>query len=68
MDNFEFGELIYDNPLSSTSDIEGFRMEGDAAITFPNGRMRMENRRDPGEGQAANFVFGVPKIFPRILP
>ena len=64
MDNFEFGELIYDNPLSSTSDIEGFRLEGDAAITFPNGRMRMENRRDPGEGQAANFVFWCPEDFP----
>ncbi len=64
MDNFEFGELLYDNPLSSSSDIEGFRMEGDAAITFPNGRMRMENRRDPGEGQAANFVFWCPEDFP----
>ena len=48
MDNFEFGELLYDNPLSSASDIEGFRLEGDAEVTFPNGRMRMENRRDPG--------------------
>ena len=47
MDDFEFGELLYDNPLSSASDIEGFQLEGDAAITFPNGRMRMENRRDP---------------------
>ncbi len=64
MDNFEFGELLYDNPLASASDIEGFRLEGDAAITFPNGRMRMENRRDPGEGQAANFVFWCPEDFP----
>ena len=64
MDNFEFGELLYDNPLSSASDIEGFRLEGDAVITFPNGRMRMENRRDPGEGQAANFVFWCPEDFP----
>ena len=44
MDNFEFGELIYDNPLSSASDIEWFRLEGDAAITFPNGRMRSRGR------------------------
>ena len=64
MDNFEFGELIYDNPLSSALDIEGFRMEGDAEVTFPNDRMRMENRRDPGEGQAANFVFWCPEDFP----
>ena len=28
MDNFEFGELVYDNPLSSASDIEGFRAGG----------------------------------------
>ena len=38
--------------------------EGDAAVSFPQGRMRMENCRDPEEGQAANFVFWCPKDFP----
>ena len=64
MDDFEFGKVIYDNPLASEADVAGFRMEGDAAVTFPQGRMRMENCRDPEEGQAANFVFWCPEDFP----
>ncbi|MBT3603391.1 MAG: YesU family protein [Candidatus Latescibacteria bacterium] len=64
MDDFEFGEVLYDNPLASEADVDGFRMEGDAAVTFPQGRMRMENCRDPEEGQAANFVFWCPEDFP----
>ena len=39
-------------------------MEGEASVSFPDGRMRMENQRDPGEGQAANFVFWCPQDFP----
>lgn len=35
-------ELIYDNSLSSVEDVGGFQLEGRASITFPNGRMRME--------------------------
>jgi len=64
MDDFAFGEVLYDNPLASEADVAGFRMEGDAAVTFPQGRMRMENCRDPEEGQAANFVFWCPEDFP----
>ena len=50
MELYRFGDVIYENPLASAADVEGFRLEGDAAITFPQGRMRMENRRDPAEG------------------
>ena len=64
MDGFEFGQLLYDNPLASEANIDGFRMEGDAAVTFPRGRMQMENCRDTEEGQAANFVFWCPEDFP----
>jgi len=67
MANFSIGNLIYENPLSSGTDVEGFRMEGDAAVSFPQERMRMENRRDPEEGQAANFVFWCPEDFPADL-
>jgi hypothetical protein len=55
---------IYENPLRSEGDIAGFRMEGDGAVTFPMGRMRLENTRDPGEGQKANLVFWCPHDFP----
>lgn len=64
MDGFELGNVLYENPLATEADVSGFRMEGDAAVTFPQGRMRMENCRDPEEGQAANFVYWCPEDFP----
>jgi hypothetical protein len=57
-------ELIYNNPLAQSSDVNGFRLEGEAEISFPNGRLRMENRLDPAEGQKANFVYWCPEDFP----
>jgi len=60
----QLGELIYENPLASEADVAGFRLEGDAAVSFPLGRMRMENRLDPEAGQKANFVFWCPEDFP----
>jgi len=36
-------------------------MEGEASISFSSGRMRMENLRDPAEGQKSNFVFWCPE-------
>ncbi len=56
--------LIYDNKLTSKQDIEGFILEGQASITFPQGRMRMENKLDPALGQEANYVFWCPVQFP----
>ena len=56
MADYRLGDLLYENPLASPKDIEGFHLEGSAAISFPQGRMRMENLRDPAEGQSANFV------------
>jgi hypothetical protein len=64
MNPFDLGEILYQNPLGCEADVTGFRMEGDAAVTFPQGRMRMENCRDPEEGQAANFVYWCPEDFP----
>lgn len=61
---YRLGRPIYQNPLASPADVEGWRLEGDAAVTFPNGRMRMENRLDPSLGQAANFVFWCPRDLP----
>ncbi|WP_127490540.1 YesU family protein [Paenibacillus glycanilyticus] len=56
--------MIYNNPLCSAEDVSDYRMEGDAAVTFPMGRMRLESTRDPEEGQAANLVFWCPEQFP----
>lgn len=56
MIHVQYGDVIYENPLSNEKDIEGWRLEGEGAISFPLGRMRMENRRDPKDGQAANIV------------
>jgi hypothetical protein len=57
-------KLIYENPLSSPRDVDGFRLEGEAAVTFPMGRMRLEATLDEKEGQKANFVFWCPETFP----
>ncbi|WEG13703.1 DUF1961 family protein [Pullulanibacillus sp. KACC 23026] len=56
--------LSYSNPLQSEEDVKAFRLEGEAAITFPLNRMRMENKLDPAEGQKSNFVYWCPEEFP----
>ncbi|GAA3604708.1 YesU family protein [Nonomuraea rosea] len=55
---------LYRNPLAGPEDLEGFRMEGDGAVSFPQGRMRLESLRPPSEGQAANLVLWCPQEFP----
>ncbi len=57
-------ETIYQNPLAESKDIEGWRMEGDGAVTFPLIRMRLEGTRDVEEGQKANIVFWCPNDIP----
>ena len=60
----KMGRLIYENSLESAQNIEQFRLEGSAKITFSNGRMRMENDMDAALGQKANYVLWCPKEFP----
>ncbi len=57
-------DLIYDNPLQSENDIQGFRLEGEADLSFPSQRMRLGNQMDAREGQKSNFVFWCPENFP----
>ncbi|WP_159887150.1 DUF1961 family protein [Paenibacillus puerhi] len=57
-------KLLYHNPLASAKDVAGFQLEGEAAVTFPLGRMRLENKLDPEEGQRSNFVYWCPETFP----
>ncbi|MCC2684034.1 MAG: hypothetical protein K0R75_933 [Paenibacillaceae bacterium] len=63
-EKYEFVDCIYDNPLRTESDVRDFKLEGEAAVTFPLQRMRMENKRDPAEGQKSNFVYWCNEHFP----
>ena len=62
-DSYEKGELIYENALASEDDVKDWIMEGQAKVTFPNGRMHMESVLDQSAGQAANFVYWCPQKF-----
>jgi len=64
MAKYRPGTLICENPLAMKADVEGFRLEGQGQITFPEGRMRMANVRDPSEAEKANFVYWCPQDSP----
>ena len=57
-------KLIYENPLACENDVKSFVLEGSAKITFPEGKMRMENAICAEAGQKANYVFWCDKSFP----
>jgi hypothetical protein len=57
------GAAIYENPLATAADVAGWRLEGQAAITFPRQRMRLESVLSAREGQKANYVFWCPQAF-----
>ena len=56
--------LIYENPLSSEEDLRGFRLEGRAGMSFPEGRLRLENAESADLGQKANYVLWCPRPCP----
>jgi hypothetical protein len=64
------GEILYHNPLARSEDVSRFVLEGPGAVSFPQGRMRLESTADPGldtdsaANQRANFVYWCPEIFP----
>ena len=55
--------MLYHNGLASAADIADFRMEGDGVVSFPQGRLRLESRRPPEDGQDANIVLWCPRDF-----
>ena len=57
-------ELLYSNPLAGPGDVADFIAEGEPVTSFPQGCLRLENGRHPGEGQAANYLFWCPVVFP----
>ena len=61
---YEIGDLLYENPLAQASDVEDFIREGSPVVSFPMGAMRLENGRPSSDGQAANYLFWCPEIFP----
>ena len=60
----EIENCIYENKLSCQEELSGFVLEGDARMTFPNGRLCLENGMDPSNGQRANYVLWCPEEFP----
>ncbi|GAA1676125.1 YesU family protein [Kribbella yunnanensis] len=56
--------MLYNNPLATADDLAGFRLEGDGAVSFPMGRLRLESTRSPDDGQDANVVLWCPENFP----
>lgn len=60
----EEAKLIYDNPLRQEADIADFVLEGSARLSFPEGRLRMENALSAADGQKANYVLWCPEEFP----
>lgn len=58
------GKIIYENPFRCEADIEGFIREGDLKVSFGNDCMQIESVRSAEEGQAANYLFWCPEVFP----
>lgn len=61
---YRTGRVLYESPMAGEVDVEGFRLEGRAGVSFPQGRLRMENLLDPAEGQRANSVLWCPEELP----
>lgn len=59
----ETPKLIYNNPLASKSDIDGFVLEGTANISFPEGKLRMENGLSCCAGSEGKLRFMVSEGF-----
>jgi hypothetical protein len=57
-------ERLYYNPLRTPDDVKDFVLEGEARIDFDTGRMRLRNARPATDGQASNFVYWCPEVFP----
>jgi hypothetical protein len=64
IDRYREAKTIYENPLSKEADVSKFILEGEAGISFPNNRLRMQNKIDPSQKQKANFVYWCPVELP----
>ncbi|WP_436922938.1 DUF1961 family protein [Halosimplex amylolyticum] len=57
---YETRDRLYENPLAGPADVADFVLEGEAAVTFPHGRLRLESERRDGP----QFVYWCPQSFP----
>ena len=57
-------QQIYNNPLACENDVKDFILEGNAKVSFVNGKLRLKNVLSAVEGQKANYVFWCPVDFP----
>lgn len=64
MPEFEFQDVVYENPLAKPEDVSDFIAEGSPVTSFPMGKLRLENAMDPQAGQAANYLFWCPQKMP----
>jgi hypothetical protein len=62
--SWKLGAPLYENPLATADDLKDFRLEGQAILSYPDGRLRLENALDPSLKQAANYVLWCPEDFP----
>ncbi|MBQ3705991.1 MAG: DUF1961 family protein [Clostridia bacterium] len=58
------GKLIYENPLASARDLADFTLEGKAKLSFPEGKLQLENAENASLGQKANYVLWCRQEFP----
>ena len=58
------GPVLYTNPLASAADLADWRLEGQATLTWPQQRLRLEAVLPASAGQKANHVLWCPQIFP----
>ena len=58
------GEVLYENRLACEADMEDFLVEGKANLSFPEGKLKLENAEDASKGQKANYVLWCRKDFP----
>lgn len=64
MPAWHLADVIYDNALACEKDVSEFVMEGQAAVSFPMGRLRLENKLPPELGSPANYVYWLDRDFP----
>lgn len=58
------GPLIYENPLSSPQDLDGWVLEGPGNMDFENGWMKMYSSRPEAPNPYGHFVFWCDQDFP----
>jgi hypothetical protein len=62
MPEWKVMETLYQNSLSSESDVAEWIREGQPTVEFPEAKLQLSNAMDPSLGQAANYLFWAPPV------